>query len=216
MGLSKHSHPPSMGVFGDSRRPDDSGSRGRLGKLRSGRAPQVRRSPSHIRRRECSVSPAKPGNYTTPGLTYQARYRRLSVSQNEGGWYSAPAGTNSVMSRIRAVLLTGLVLAVGLGPATAHGTGGAKPVLQLVQRTPLKIQGNHFKPLERVRLTAVSTAGQAVAPTRSTRLGRVAATFGNYSAPLCHRLYVRAVGARGDRASLVVNPPPTLPVPCPG
>jgi hypothetical protein len=113
------------------------------------------------------------------------------------------------------LLLAGLVLAVGSGAATAQGTATAKPLLQLVQRTPLKIQGSHFKALERVRLTAVSTAGQAVMTTRSTRLGRVVATFGNYSAPLCRRLAVTAVGARGDRATLVVTPPPTLPAPCP-
>jgi hypothetical protein len=114
------------------------------------------------------------------------------------------------------LLLAGLVLAVGVGPATAHSTSAAKPVLQLVQRSPLKIQGSHFKALERVRLTAVWRGGQAVATTRSTRLGRVVATFANSSAPLCRRLSVTAVGARGDRATLVVNPPPTLPVPCPG
>jgi hypothetical protein len=119
------------------------------------------------------------------------------------------------MGRIRTGLLAGLVLAVGIGPATARSNATAKPVLQLVQRAPLKVQGNHFKALERVRLTAASTAGQAVVTTRSTRLGRVVATFGNYSAPLCRRLSVTAVGARGDRATLVVTPPPTLPAPCP-
>src|SRR5262249_22218518 len=119
------------------------------------------------------------------------------------------------MAQIRTLLLAGLVLAVGVGLATAHSTATAKPVLQLVQETPLKIQGNHFKALQRVRLTAVSTAGQAVVTTRSTRLGRVVATFPNYSAPLCRRLSVTAVGARGDLARLVVNPPPTLPAPCP-
>jgi hypothetical protein len=119
------------------------------------------------------------------------------------------------MARIATLLLAGLVLAAGLGPTPGRSTTTAKPVLQLVQRTPLKIQGDRFKALERVRLTAVSTAGQAVMMARSTRLGRLVATFGNYSAPLCGRLSVTAVGARGDRATLVVNPPPALPVPCP-
>jgi len=119
------------------------------------------------------------------------------------------------MTRISTLLVAGLVLAAGLGPAAARSTTAAKPVLQLIQRAPLKIQGTHFKARERVRLTAVTPQGRAVVTARSTRLGRIVATFGSFSAPLCNRLSVRAVGARGDRATLVVNPPPALPVPCP-
>ncbi len=119
------------------------------------------------------------------------------------------------MTRISTLLVAGLVLAAGLGPAAARSTTAAKPVLQLIQRAPLKIQGIRFKARERVRLTAVTPGDRAVVTARSTRLGRVVATFGNFSAPLCKRLFVTAVGTRGDRATLEVNPPPALPVPCP-
>jgi hypothetical protein len=119
------------------------------------------------------------------------------------------------MTRISALLVAGLALAAGLGPAAARSTTTAKPVLRLVQRTPLKIQGTRFKARERVRLTAVTPGDRAVVTARSTRLGRIVATFGNFAAPLCKRLSITAVGARGDRATLEVNPPPALPVPCP-
>jgi hypothetical protein len=108
------------------------------------------------------------------------------------------------------------MLSLAIGAADAGTTASAKPVLQLIQRAPLKIQGVHFKPRERVRITATTPRAKQVLTTRSTRRGRLVALFSNFSAPDCLRLAVTAVGARGDRATLVINPPPTLPVPCPG
>jgi hypothetical protein len=119
------------------------------------------------------------------------------------------------MARIGGLMLAGIILAVGTGSAIAHGSVATKPVLKLVQRAPLKIQGFHFKARERVRLTASTTGGHAAVTTRSARLGRVTALFSNFSPATCLRLVVTAVGARGDRATLVVNPPPPTPIPCP-
>jgi hypothetical protein len=117
------------------------------------------------------------------------------------------------MARLSASLVVFLTAAVG---AAGAQTVAAKPVLQLVQRSPLKVQGSHFKARERVRLTATSTSGSAVVTARTTRLGQVVATFSNFSAPICDGLTVTAVGTRGDRATLVVSPPPpALPTPCP-
>jgi hypothetical protein len=127
------------------------------------------------------------------------------------------------MARISALLVATVVLGTEFGAAAARSSVTAKPLLQLIQRAPLKVQGKHFKARERVRLSATTTRGKAVAITRSTRLGRIVATFSNFSARVCDSLVVTAVGAGGDRATLEVSPPPpvegpagpTSPGPCP-
>jgi hypothetical protein len=119
------------------------------------------------------------------------------------------------MARVAALLVAAGILGAETGGAAAHASVATKPVLQLVQRAPLKVRGLHFKLRERVRLTASTTSGQAVATTRSNRFGRFVALFAGYSPSTCLRLVVTAVGARGDRAKLVVNPPPGIEVPCP-
>ena len=118
------------------------------------------------------------------------------------------------MVRLGALLLAAVMVAAALATAGAHSSAATKPVLQLVQRAPLKIRGLHFKARERVRVTASTTSGHAIVITRSTRLGRFVAFFSHFSAAACLRLVVTAVGAKGDRAKLVVNPPP-MTIPCP-
>jgi hypothetical protein len=118
------------------------------------------------------------------------------------------------MVRFSALIAGAVMIAAGLGSAGAHGSAATKPVLQVVQRAPLKIRGLHFKARERVRVTATTTSDHAIVTTRSTRLGRFVALFSKFSPSSCLRLVVTAVGARGDRAKLVVNPPPMV-LPCP-
>jgi hypothetical protein len=119
------------------------------------------------------------------------------------------------VARIVAILAAGFMLSFALAAADARTSQSAKPVLQLIQRAPLKIQGLHFKTAERTRMTATTARTQQALTIRTTRLGRLVATFSRFSAPECLRLVVTAAGAKGDRATLVVNPPPTLPAPCP-
>jgi hypothetical protein len=117
------------------------------------------------------------------------------------------------MNRTRVAALL-LPIALVAAPA-ATSAGGAAPVLALVQRTPLKIRGLHFKPRESVRVTATTAAGRASVVVRTSRGGRLRAAFGDFSPTPCLRLVVKAVGARGDRARLIVDPKPgSMGIPC--
>jgi hypothetical protein len=83
-----------------------------------------------------------------------------------------------------------------------------------MKRDPLQVQGLRFKVRERVRVTATS----ATTPKSITRVVRTSAR-GTFSARLghwnhCAALVVKAVGAGGDRAKLMIQPPPPIDVPC--
>ena len=91
----------------------------------------------------------------------------------------------------------------------------ARPSLSLVQRAPLVVAGAHFGTREVVRLTASSNTATAVARTTTTRRGQLVVHFTHFAVPDCVRVVVRAVGRRGDRAALVIDPRPGLAgIPC--
>jgi hypothetical protein len=170
-----------------------------------------------MRRRKRYLSPAKARALYDARALISSLILRSNTGSRPRRFSSGPDGgtIRLLMARIAAILAAGLILSLALGAADARTTASVKPVLQLIQRTPLKIQGLHFKAGERVRITATTPRARQVLTTRSNRRGRLVALFRQFSAPDCLRLTVTAVGARGDRATLVVNPPPTLPVPCP-
>jgi hypothetical protein len=101
--------------------------------------------------------------------------------------------------------LLALALVTVASATASTTTQTARPTLKLVQRMPLIVQGAHFRPGERVSLTATAGTTSAAATTTTTRTGRIVARF-DYAPPLCTRIVVRAAGRRGDRATLVVRP----------
>ena len=112
------------------------------------------------------------------------------------------------MYRALVLLLAAAALVSTRFAASAAGRSTSKAALRLVQRTPLEVQGVHFKLRERVRVTATTDTERVVRRVRTTRRGRFLADFG-FDA--CKTTTVKAVGARGDRATLVVEPPPPPP-----
>lgn len=117
------------------------------------------------------------------------------------------------MTRAFLVLPTTVAL-VGIAVASASGGTAAKPTLKLMKRAPLQVQGTGFKLREQVRVTAASetTAAKVRVVVRTTARGTFTARLGRWNR--CTAVTVRAVGARGDRATLAVRPPPPIDVPC--
>ncbi|HSC50160.1 MAG TPA: hypothetical protein VLD16_07850 [Gaiellaceae bacterium] len=109
-----------------------------------------------------------------------------------------------------------VVPAAFLAAAATSALGGpsATPTLKLTKRTPLQVQGLGFKLREQVSVTAASetTSAKVRVVVRTTARGTFAASLGRWNR--CKAVTVKAVGARGDRATLVVRPPPPVDVPC--
>ena len=110
-------------------------------------------------------------------------------------------------------MLAAAVLVAGAA-ASAEGRTAAGPALKLMKRDPLQVRGLRFKVGERVRVTATS----ATTPKAITRVVRTGA-HGTFSARLghwnrCGAVVVKASGASGDRARLVIQPPPPIDGPC--
>ena len=117
------------------------------------------------------------------------------------------------MARACAFLIAAIAL-VAAAAASADGRTSAAPALKLVKRDPLQVQGLRFQAKERVRVTATSvisakTTRQLV---RTTTRGTFSAKLGTWDR--CAAVVVRAVGARGDRAKLVIQAPPPIDIPC--
>jgi hypothetical protein len=108
------------------------------------------------------------------------------------------------MHRALVLLLVAAALTSGFAAAAA-GRSTSRPALKLVQRSPLQVHGVRFKLRERVRLTASTDTDRVTRAVRTTRRGTFTTDFG--SIDVCKTVTVKAVGARGDRATLVVEPP---------
>ena len=113
-----------------------------------------------------------------------------------------------------AVLL--VVSAALLAAATTSALGGTSgtPSLKLTKQAPLEVQGLGFKLREQVSVTAASetTSAKVRVVVRTTARGTFTASLGRWNR--CKAVTVKAVGARGDRATLVVRPPPPVDLPC--
>jgi hypothetical protein len=83
-----------------------------------------------------------------------------------------------------------------------------------VKRDPLQVKGLRFAAGERVRVTAtnVTTSKARVRVVRTTGRGSFSAGLGRWGR--CATILVNAAGARGDRATLMVQPPSAIAVPC--
>jgi hypothetical protein len=117
------------------------------------------------------------------------------------------------MTRASAFLLAAIAL-LGAAAASADGRTTAAPALKLVKRDPLQVQGLRFQARERVRVTATSatTSKSTRQLVRTTGRGTFSAKLGTWDR--CAAVVVRAVGARGDRARLVIQAPPPIDAPC--
>jgi hypothetical protein len=103
---------------------------------------------------------------------------------------------------------------VGVGAASAEGHSAAAPKLRLVDRDPLQVRGSRFAAGERVRVTAtnVTTSKATARVVRTTGRGTFSVRLGRWGR--CAAIIVKAVGAGGDRATLMVRPPPPVAIPC--
>jgi hypothetical protein len=83
-----------------------------------------------------------------------------------------------------------------------------------MKRDPLQVQGLRFQVGERVRVTAtsVTTSKATVRVVRTSARGTFSARLGHWDH--CAAVVVKARGARGDRARLVIQPPPPIDGPC--
>ena len=106
---------------------------------------------------------------------------------------------------------------VAMAAASADGHSAAAPKLRLVKRDPLLVRGVRFKSGERVRVTAKSiiTSKSVARVVRATDRGSFSARLARWNR--CATIEVIAVGARGDRARLMVQPPTSsIDIPCGG
>jgi len=102
--------------------------------------------------------------------------------------------------RVGAAALVVLVLALpSWGAQPRHAS------LQLARLAPLTIAGRGFSELESVKLTAVASGAVRTAMTAASREGRLRKRF-DLRLTGCSPFVVRAVGARGSRAILQVEP----------
>ena len=114
----------------------------------------------------------------------------------------------------RKLATAALAVAALAFPAATSASGSATPSLSLLQRSPLQVRGLHFKARERVVVTAGTQREHTSVSVRTTRRGRFVARFTNFATNTCMPIAIKAVGARGDRATLVVQPPPPTEIPC--
>ena len=97
-----------------------------------------------------------------------------------------------------AVLLLVLALPAGAAPPR-------RATLDLASIAPLVVKGRGFGTVERVALTASAPSAQRVMSVVARRNGSFTARFG-LRVEKCTTLTVRAVGVRGSRAILQVEP----------
>jgi hypothetical protein len=112
------------------------------------------------------------------------------------------------------VLFLAAAALTGGAAAAAPARSASKPMLQLVQRSPLQVRGVRFMIRERVRVTASNGTRTVVRVARTTRRGTFNVDFGTIANNHCLTISITAVGARGDRARLVVGPKPGIIGPC--
>jgi hypothetical protein len=112
-------------------------------------------------------------------------------------------------------LLFALALLPGLEDLAAGGSS-AKPVLRLVDRAPLTVEGVRFRALERVVITADVSDDRYRRVTRATRAGAFTVRFASAAVDRCSGLLVLAIGGGGSRAELKLPAPACPPQLRPG
>jgi hypothetical protein len=91
-------------------------------------------------------------------------------------------------------------VAVAVTAAVASAAGAAQPRLRLVDRQPLVVRGDGFRPGEQITLVAATGLGPRMIRTTS-RNGSFRATFRLADQPCAAAFAVRA---RGDRGSVAI------------
>ena len=100
-----------------------------------------------------------------------------------------------------------LVLFVTLGALVSTGVAQAAPSLRSLGEAPLVVRGVGFHPLERVTVKALRRDGEPlVRRTVATRAGTFTVRFSIALDPCVGTGLVRATGALGSRARLLVSP----------
>jgi hypothetical protein len=104
---------------------------------------------------------------------------------------------------MRAAAAVGLVLVLAL---PAWGAQPRRATLELRSTKPVTVQGRGFAPREPVLVTARAGSTQRAVPLIARRNGTFTARFREMRLSRCVPVTIRAVGTRGSRAILQVEP----------
>lgn len=107
------------------------------------------------------------------------------------------------MGRIPIIVL---LLAAGIAASSAGGTS-QKQTLRIVERDPLALRGEGFRPRERVWVTLLAPVTERKL-TRATATGSFRVTFLDVSTTRCDLVRAVAVGGAGRRGMLKLLPSP--------
>jgi hypothetical protein len=107
---------------------------------------------------------------------------------------------------MRKVSVIALIAVSSIAVASASGTS-QKQSLRVIDRDPLALRGEGFKPRERVRVT-ISAPVVERKLTRATRSGTFRVTFLEVSTTRCDMVRAVAVGGMGSRATVKYLPAP--------
>jgi hypothetical protein len=120
-----------------------------------------------------------------------------------------------LLNMYKALVLLLATAALTTGAAASPATrSAAKPALKLIRNSPLQVQGVRFKIRQRVRVTASNGNDTLVRFARTTRRGTFLVDFGAFATDGCSPISLKAVGTRGDRATLVLQSGPPVDAPC--
>jgi hypothetical protein len=108
--------------------------------------------------------------------------------------------------------LAAIVIALVCASAALSSPTRTKPQLRILDASPVTLKGTHFRPRERVRITATAADTQTKTA-RTSAAGSFTAQFPDLVVNRCSGLAVQALGARGDRASTKVLQQPDCPPP---
>jgi hypothetical protein len=109
------------------------------------------------------------------------------------------------------MLMAGLLVTAGLVAALGSASSGhssGRPALRLLDRSPVTVQGRHFRSNERVKVTMfkeeVSVRTRRV---KASRAGAFTASLPAAEIDRCDKIVIRAVGAGGSAAQLKLPRP---------
>jgi len=104
---------------------------------------------------------------------------------------------------VRRALAAGTLAAFCFGGLASASEN--RPALKLVSTQPVIVRGLHFQTLERVRVSLLGSESES-RQVRATAAGAFRVAFAGTAEDPCSAFAVRAVGARGSKAVLKINP----------
>jgi hypothetical protein len=108
--------------------------------------------------------------------------------------------------------IAAIAAALLLAGAAASAGISTRPALRLLSRSPIAVQGLHFKGHERVAVTATFGAVRSQRKMATATLaGGFHLTFGPMPVGPCESLTIHAVGSRGSVAALKLPQPACIP-----